>query len=103
MLLCSDDRLQNTVGGGKAKMKYHFSQEVQQWPIMTRPYKAPPRTADSQNKLVVSTENHTVHSDRNLIAVFSPLLPPTAPALLGHVTRQEDGVLHSGRGGSSSG
>ena len=26
------DRLANTVGGGKPKMKYHFNTEVQQWP-----------------------------------------------------------------------
>lgn len=27
------DRLANTVGGGKPKMKYHFNTEVKQWPL----------------------------------------------------------------------
>eukprot|EP01039_Chlorochromonas_danica_P007104 gene7104-7856_t len=46
------DKLQNTVGGGKPKMKYFFGQEKRVWPIQTKPYRAPPRTAADQDRLV---------------------------------------------------
>merc|ERR1719446_2023023 len=40
------DRLQNTVGGGKPKMKYHFTQEVGQWPAVQGEGRARPTPAD---------------------------------------------------------
>jgi HAD superfamily hydrolase (TIGR01509 family) len=46
------DILQNTVGGGKPKMKYYFNTEKRQWPISTRPYRAVPTTDDAKNSLV---------------------------------------------------
>ena len=44
------DRLANTVGGGKPKMKYHFNTEVKQWP--TPKDRGVPQTDDERNSLV---------------------------------------------------
>lgn len=46
------DMLQNTVGGGKPKMKFYFGKDKKQWPSMTKPYKSAPKTEAEQNKLV---------------------------------------------------
>jgi HAD superfamily hydrolase (TIGR01509 family) len=46
------DMLQNTVGGGKPKMKFYFGKDKKQWPSMTKPYRSAPKTEAEQNKLV---------------------------------------------------
>jgi hypothetical protein len=50
MELQLDDGLQNSVGGGKPKMRYYFSGSG--WPVRRRPYAPPPRTAAEQTALV---------------------------------------------------
>lgn len=47
-----DDRLQNSVGGGKPKMRQYFNIEVKCWPSTMRPYKAAPQTARDKDKLI---------------------------------------------------
>lgn len=46
------DILQNTVGGGKPKMKYYFNTEKGEWPVSMSPYKAIPTTDAAKNSLV---------------------------------------------------
>lgn len=46
------DELQNTVGGGKPKMKHYFGKHVNAWPVCTTPYRARPSSLKAQNDLV---------------------------------------------------
>eukprot|EP01036_Dinobryon_divergens_P025761 gene25761-34342_t len=46
------DELQNTVGGGKPKMKHYFTKHVKAWPICQTPYRARPTTAKAQTALI---------------------------------------------------
>jgi len=46
------DELQNTVGGGKPKMKHYFGKHVNAWPVCTTPYRARPTSLKAQNDLV---------------------------------------------------
>ena len=46
------DVLQNTVGGGKPKMKYHFTQTAKAWPLATKMGLPVPETEDDQSKLI---------------------------------------------------
>jgi beta-phosphoglucomutase-like phosphatase (HAD superfamily) len=46
------DVLQNTVGGGKAKMKYYFNNDAKAWPVSKVPYRKAPLTDEAKSKLV---------------------------------------------------
>jgi HAD superfamily hydrolase (TIGR01509 family) len=46
------DKLQNTIGGGKPKMKYYFNNDAKTWPIGTRPYMPPPTSDEAKDALV---------------------------------------------------
>lgn len=46
------DILQNTVGGGKPKMKHYFNNEVKAWPACRNPYSSPPTIESEQSALV---------------------------------------------------
>lgn len=49
----SDDVLQNTVGGGKPKMRYYFDQVKQKWPSLYHPVqKLPPRSEKTKQELL---------------------------------------------------
>ena len=52
-ILIIDDKLQNTVGGGKPKMKYYFNTDAKTWPVQTIPgLKEIPVAKTDQDKLV---------------------------------------------------
>jgi len=48
----ADDILQNTVGGGKPKMKHYFNKDMKMWPVTSKPYRPAPKTDTDKNALV---------------------------------------------------
>mmetsp|Transcript_16471 Transcript_16471/g.24728 ORF Transcript_16471/g.24728 Transcript_16471/m.24728 type:complete len:288 (-) Transcript_16471:10687-11550(-) len=56
------DRLQNTVGGGKPKMWYHFKTEIGEWPSSRWPGKdkvtPPPVSSEEKNALIDALQDY---------------------------------------------
>jgi HAD superfamily hydrolase (TIGR01509 family) len=47
-----EDTYSKLLGGGKSKLNNYFAQEKRAWPVLTRPYRAAPKTAADQNSLL---------------------------------------------------
>jgi HAD superfamily hydrolase (TIGR01509 family) len=46
------DILQNTIGGGKPKMNWYFTNTAKAWPVCTKPYRAPPKSDEEIKQLI---------------------------------------------------
>lgn len=64
------DILQNTVGGGKGKMFYHFRNTTSQFPTFTKDGEtfAPPETQEEQQALIDDLQAHKTELYKELIA-----------------------------------
>ena len=58
------DVLQNTVGGGKPKMKFHFTETVKEWPAV-RGMGGRPTPADEAAGMALVDELHLLHGRRH--------------------------------------
>jgi len=65
------DKLQNTVGGGKPKMKHHFNNDVKAWPVFTAPggsaEEAAPETQEARDALVDALQDSKTEFYKELL------------------------------------
>ncbi len=66
------DILQNTVGGGKPKMKYYFNNEVKFWPVVD---KFPVSTEEEQSALVDALQDAKVEAYKKIIETGAECRP----------------------------
>jgi hypothetical protein len=63
--------LQNTVGGGKPKMKFHFAKDKKEWPIQTKPYQASPKDENNQQQLIDRLQEQKIIAYQEIIQHFA--------------------------------
>jgi len=67
------DKLQNTVGGGKPKMKYHFMQTVEEWPEVTGKDGVPtPANEEEGMALIDQLQDYKTEVYKSIVAKASP-------------------------------
>lgn len=70
-----DDKLVNTIGGGKPKMKYYFNHDAKSWPITTKPFKPEPHTDEERNNLVDMLQNKKTEIYKGIIEELATSRP----------------------------
>ncbi|KAJ8608443.1 hypothetical protein CTAYLR_009597 [Chrysophaeum taylorii] len=66
------DRLQNTVGGGKPKMRYHFTQEVGAWPVVLGGARPQPANDEQGEALIDDLQDYKTECYKKLVDTAHP-------------------------------
>ena len=70
------DKLQNTVGGGKPKMKYHFTETAKEWPTVSgRGGRATATTLEEGMALIDDLQDYKTECYKRLVATTATARP----------------------------
>jgi len=69
------DKLQNTVGGGKPKMKYYFTNDAGGWPAATKAGRPVPATEDERAALVDDLQDKKTEIYKKVVAEVASARP----------------------------
>jgi len=69
------DKLQNTVGGGKPKMKYYFTNDAGGWPLSTKVDRPVPLTEEDQTSLIDDLQDKKTEIYKEVVSQVAKARP----------------------------